>query len=149
MDGEAWRAAVHGVTKSHTRLSDWTELNWNEHAEETGISLWSERAQVWSQAMARQRQDKGPPWVLQVPRYQFKPTREERNSETDQCKRASLCKTSLQGMHMQAWPASKLLTFWKKRNVELKLPIRQNNYSTHRFHEQMNKWVNNVNICQW
>ena len=27
MDGEAWRAAVHGVTKSRTRLSDWTELN--------------------------------------------------------------------------------------------------------------------------
>ena len=27
MDREAWRAAVHGVTKSRTRLSDWTELN--------------------------------------------------------------------------------------------------------------------------
>ena len=27
MDWEAWRAAVHGVTKSWTRLSDWTELN--------------------------------------------------------------------------------------------------------------------------
>ena len=26
MDREAWRAAVHGVTKSQTRLSDWTEL---------------------------------------------------------------------------------------------------------------------------
>ena len=28
MDREAWHAAVHGVTKSHTRLSDWNELNW-------------------------------------------------------------------------------------------------------------------------
>ena len=28
MDREAWRAAVRGVTKSRTRLSDWTELNW-------------------------------------------------------------------------------------------------------------------------
>ena len=28
MDREAWRAAVHGVSKSQTQLSDWTELNW-------------------------------------------------------------------------------------------------------------------------
>ena len=31
MDREAWRAAIHGVTKSQTQLSDWTELtelNW-------------------------------------------------------------------------------------------------------------------------
>ena len=28
MDREAWPAAVHGVTKSRTRLSYWTELNW-------------------------------------------------------------------------------------------------------------------------
>ena len=28
MDREAWRAAIHGVTNSWTRLSDWTELNW-------------------------------------------------------------------------------------------------------------------------
>ena len=28
MDREAWRAVVHGVAKSQTWLSDWTELNW-------------------------------------------------------------------------------------------------------------------------
>ena len=28
MDREAWRAAIHGVAKSRTRLSNWTELNW-------------------------------------------------------------------------------------------------------------------------
>ena len=27
MDREAWRAAIHGVAKSRTRLSNWTELN--------------------------------------------------------------------------------------------------------------------------
>ena len=26
MDREAWHAAIHGVTKSPTQLSDWTEL---------------------------------------------------------------------------------------------------------------------------
>ena len=29
MDREAWRAAIHGVAKSRTRLSDWTELNYH------------------------------------------------------------------------------------------------------------------------
>ena len=28
IDREAWRAAIHGVAKSRTWLSDWTELNW-------------------------------------------------------------------------------------------------------------------------
>ena len=28
MDREAWRAAIYGVAKSRTRLSNWTELNW-------------------------------------------------------------------------------------------------------------------------
>ena len=28
MDREAWRAVIHGVAKSRTQLSDWTELNW-------------------------------------------------------------------------------------------------------------------------
>ena len=29
MDREAWRATVHGIAKSWTQLSDWTELNWS------------------------------------------------------------------------------------------------------------------------
>ena len=29
-DREAWRAAVRGVAKSRTQLSDWTELNWTD-----------------------------------------------------------------------------------------------------------------------
>ena len=37
MDREAWRAAVHGVTKSRTRLSDWSDLIW---AHVTRIESW-------------------------------------------------------------------------------------------------------------
>ena len=36
MNREAWRAAVHGVTKSQTRLSDWTELNWKKIIRNSG-----------------------------------------------------------------------------------------------------------------
>ena len=36
MDREAWRAAVHGLTKSQTRLRDWTELNWVLEMSESG-----------------------------------------------------------------------------------------------------------------
>ena len=51
IDREAWRAAIHGVAKSRTRLSDWTELNWyhyqhaanqrkeTSHNSETGTRL--------------------------------------------------------------------------------------------------------------
>ena len=31
MDREAWRAAIHGVAKSRTRLSDWSDLIWYEN----------------------------------------------------------------------------------------------------------------------
>ena len=34
MDREAWRAVIYGVTKSRTRLSDWTELIWLQMLEE-------------------------------------------------------------------------------------------------------------------
>ena len=30
MDRDTWSAAIHGVAKSRTWLSDWTELNWTE-----------------------------------------------------------------------------------------------------------------------
>ena len=33
MDREAWRAAVHEVSKSWTRLSDWTALNWTARSD--------------------------------------------------------------------------------------------------------------------
>ena len=30
MDREVWHAAIHGVARNQTQLSDWTELNWTE-----------------------------------------------------------------------------------------------------------------------
>ena len=37
MDREAWRAAIHGVAKSWTWLSDWTELNWKLNSSWQGL----------------------------------------------------------------------------------------------------------------
>ena len=39
MDREAWRAAIYGVAKSQTWLSNWTELNWMAEREEELKSL--------------------------------------------------------------------------------------------------------------
>ena len=44
MDREACRAAIHGVAKSRTRLSDWTELSWL-HAAATSLS--SHQREEW------------------------------------------------------------------------------------------------------
>ena len=38
MDREAWRAAVHGVTKSQAWLSDWTD--WTEHSYNSLKTAW-------------------------------------------------------------------------------------------------------------
>ena len=40
MDREAWHAVIHGVTKSRTRLSDWTELNGRNISTYTSLDFW-------------------------------------------------------------------------------------------------------------
>ena len=66
-DREAWRAAVHGVAKSQTRLSDWTELNWTECLQmpwnQKMIASWQESYNKPRQYVEKQRHysaDKGP-----------------------------------------------------------------------------------------
>jgi len=39
MDREAWRAAIHGVIRSRTRLSDCTELNWLSFYYVQGVTM--------------------------------------------------------------------------------------------------------------
>ena len=49
MDREAWSAVVHGVAKSRTWLSDWTELNWTTPHDPIPIgSKWSQRESAHS-----------------------------------------------------------------------------------------------------
>ena len=45
MNREAWRAVVHGVTKSQTWLSNWTELNWLSTVDLWTKGVWNVRAE--------------------------------------------------------------------------------------------------------
>ena len=45
MDREAWRAAIHGVAKSQTWLSNWTELNWPDPHR----LAWCRKPKLWDE----------------------------------------------------------------------------------------------------
>ena len=46
MDREAWHAALHGVTKSPTWLSNWTELNWSLKLDESQAGIKTARRNI-------------------------------------------------------------------------------------------------------
>ena len=47
VDRKAWCAAIHGVTKSLTQLSDWTELSWGDSKQQKFILPEFWRSDVW------------------------------------------------------------------------------------------------------
>ena len=57
MDREAWRAVIHGVTKSRTWLSNWTELNWR--------SVWPPGS-FWPSSSVNSDVKHPPSWVPQI-----------------------------------------------------------------------------------
>ena len=59
MDREAWRTAIHGVAKSWTQLSDWTELNWRR--EQKLVNSWEEK---WYRSESRIYAKKGRVWEI-------------------------------------------------------------------------------------
>ena len=77
MDRKAWHAAIHGVAKSRTRLSDWSDLIWCSNNSQDGEGdAWP--GQAWLSRLQGEgdykEQDKGE-WdklqflVLQVPTF--------------------------------------------------------------------------------
>ena len=65
MDREAWRAAIHGVAKSQTRLRDWTELNW-----------------TWERKIAYSSWLLPPAWRKENEKYQSPPASMKKNKNT-------------------------------------------------------------------
>ena len=55
MDREAWRAAIHGVAKNQTRLSDWSDLIWSDRSLQGKFEPW------WFQTM----------WLMQSSSFSF------------------------------------------------------------------------------
>ena len=47
MDREAWRAVIHGVAKSRTQLSEWTELNWSQRNTKIRHHLYLESEKIY------------------------------------------------------------------------------------------------------
>ena len=69
MDGGAWKAAVHGVAKSRTQLSDFTFTHWRKKWQPTPVFLPGEsqgrRSLVGCHPLGRIESDTARPFVVQ------------------------------------------------------------------------------------
>ena len=68
MDREVWRAAIHGVAKSQTRLSYWTELKWPEcYYKKVSPTEWLKTTEMYSFTVLEDRSLKSRCWQGQAP----------------------------------------------------------------------------------
>ena len=58
MDREAWHAVVHGVAKSRTRLSNWTELNWMDASIPKGQTKFLLKKYQWNMIASNNKEKK-------------------------------------------------------------------------------------------
>ena len=63
MDREAWRAAIHGVTKSWTRLSDWSDLIWATSLSLFTFMHWRRKWQPTPAFLPGESQGRGAWWA--------------------------------------------------------------------------------------
>ena len=80
MEREAWRAVVHGVAKSRTRLSDWTELNWTEFEEPTHWKK-TDAGKDWGQEERRATEDEIVGWHHQLNGHEFEQILEDNEGQ--------------------------------------------------------------------